>query len=110
VGGGEQRRRYREAERLGGPEIDRELEFCRQFYRKVARPLTIENAGDINAGTTIGVRLTRSIADQPAGCNESTEHIARRDCVECSKPNDLAAPAVKKRTSANQHCTRTRLC
>src|SRR5262249_54152085 len=69
VGAGKQRRRHREAERLGSPEIDRELEFCRQFYRKVAGLLTIENADDINAGTTIGFRLARSIADQPAGCN-----------------------------------------
>src|SRR5262245_1857612 len=76
VGAGEQRRLHREAERLGSPEIDRELEFRRQFYRKVARPLTIENAGDVNAGTTIGVRLARPIADQPTSCNESAEHIA----------------------------------
>jgi len=44
VGGGEQRRRHVEAERLGGSEIDYELEFDGSLDGKLARPIALEDA------------------------------------------------------------------
>src|SRR3974390_1197899 len=37
VGSGQQGLRHRQAERPGGVEVDRDLEFCRLYYRQVAR-------------------------------------------------------------------------
>ena len=37
VGASEQRQRYGEAERIGCPEVDDELKFCRQLHRKIGR-------------------------------------------------------------------------
>ena len=39
-----------EAERLGGLEIDDELELGRLHHRQVGRLLALENAADIDAG------------------------------------------------------------
>ena len=47
VGTGEQRRWDRQSERLGGLEIDHQLELGRLFDRKVARPSAFENPIDV---------------------------------------------------------------
>jgi hypothetical protein len=43
------------------------------------------------------------------GSRRLTDRVARRNCVESGKPNNLAAPAVEKRTSAHKQGTSTGL-
>src|SRR5262245_45751001 len=63
VGAGYQLRRNRKTKCLGSPEVDREIEFCRELNRKIARLLALENAGDIYTGPAVSVGLTCSIAN-----------------------------------------------
>ena len=43
---------YGKAERLGGLEVQDDLEFCRQLNRKIARLGAAQNAIDISRGAT----------------------------------------------------------
>jgi hypothetical protein len=67
IGASDQPRRHREAKCFGGPEVDSEFEFCRQLHWELARLLPLYKAGDINAGTAVGILRTRAITNQAAG-------------------------------------------
>ena len=54
VGAGEQRRWHLDAERLGGFEVDHELEFGRLLHRQIGGLRAFENPPSVNAGETMG--------------------------------------------------------
>src|SRR5512145_3189506 len=54
-------RRYREAELLGGFQIDHQLEFGRLFDRQSGRLYALQNFGDGYGGAAIQVRKVRAI-------------------------------------------------
>ena len=60
-----------ETERLGGLEIDHELELCRQHNRQLTRLLAFEDASGINAGLTICI----------SNAGRVTHQAARRDII-----------------------------
>src|SRR5262249_4839583 len=86
VGGHLHDQRHREAERLGGLEIDDQLELSRLQYGQVRRLLPFENPPHIDAGLTIGIGEACRVADQAAGRDIVTEVVdgrngmARRQC------------------------------
>ena len=67
VGAAEQRQREGEAERLGGLEIDNELDFCKQLDRQVGGLLPVENAPAIYANKALSFGKARTVSDKTAG-------------------------------------------
>src|SRR5947209_4814214 len=61
VSAGEERGRHCEAERLGGPEIDRELEFGRRMNWQVGRLLALEDAIHVTRSATVLVEKIGTI-------------------------------------------------
>jgi hypothetical protein len=81
VGAGEDRGRHRQAERLGGVEVDDKLEGRRLLDRQIGGLGALEDLSDVNAGLAIGSREARSIADQAAGRDVFTILIDRRNGI-----------------------------
>src|SRR3984893_12375366 len=77
VGAGEDRWRDGQAERLGGLEIDHQLECGRLLDRQIGGLGALEDSSGVNADLTIDSREARSIADQAAGRDEFATLIAR---------------------------------
>src|SRR5262249_23740115 len=102
VGASDQRRRHCKTECLCSAEVDSKVELCRKFNRKIARLLAFQYPSDIDAGTAISVRGTSTITDQSSGGGGAAKRKARRNCVECGKPNQLVAVGAKKCTSSHK--------
>src|SRR6267142_1754837 len=67
VGAGEDRWRDREAERLGGVEIDDQLEPRWLLYRQIGGHGALEDLSGVGAEQAIHAREARPVADQAAG-------------------------------------------
>ena len=74
----EQRRRHRQSERLGGLQIDHEIEFGRLHDRQVGGFFAFEDATDIGSGVLVALGDVGPIADQPSGDRVFAKLIDRR--------------------------------
>jgi hypothetical protein len=61
-----------EAERLGGFEIDGQLDFCGLLDRKISRFLDFENAPGMDASSAVRIAEAAAIANQAASQDELT--------------------------------------
>src|SRR5262245_4137419 len=66
VGAARQRQRERNSERLGGLEVDDQLNFCDLLHRQVGRPFALENAPGVDTGLPPSTRIVRSVAHKTA--------------------------------------------
>src|SRR6516162_1219483 len=96
VGAGEDRGRHRQAQRLGGLEIDDQLEGRRLLDRKIGGLGTFEDPPDIIAGQVIGCRKGHPVADQASVCDVFSPIVDRRNAVAQSQGYNLLAPAVEE--------------
>src|ERR1700686_1287876 len=74
-------RRYLDAERFGGLQVENELEPCRLLHRQVGGLGTLEDVAGIDADLTKTIREVGSVAHQPAGYEQITVRIKRRNPV-----------------------------
>jgi len=85
VGAREERLWHGEAERLGGLEIDDQLDPGALVDRQIGGFLTLEDPSGVNADLVKGSREARSIADQAAGSGVITKSIDRRKAVKAGQ-------------------------
>src|SRR6185295_20284401 len=98
-----------EAERLGGLEIDDELEFGRLQDRQIGRLRAFQDLPNIVAGLPIRVRDIRAVADQTASNGEFAELINRRQLVLCRKLYDQFASRIEKGIRRHKQSARAHL-
>src|SRR5713226_7517729 len=70
VGAAEQREREGDPERLGGLEVDDQLDLRGLLDRQVGRLFALENPADVDTGQTVRIRKTASVAHQASGRGE----------------------------------------
>ena len=88
--GDEQERGYSKPERLGGFQVDDQLEFGRLIDRQVGRLRALENPRRLNARPAIGIREAASVAHEAIGPNHLTTG-KRWNCMLRCQRDDLFA-------------------
>ena len=83
VGDGEQRRRHVDAKRLGGLEVNDQLELSRLHDWQVGWPLSLKNLACVDAYLPICIGKSGSIADQSSGCGKFAKWIHRWNRMTC---------------------------
>src|SRR5260221_10677727 len=96
VGALQDRLRHREAERLGGLEVDHQLKFGRLLDWQIGWLGAVEDLAGVNAGLAHGSRLARSIADQAAGSGGFTPRIDRWNGMARCQRHEVLAPAEEQ--------------
>jgi hypothetical protein len=86
---------YAEAERLGGLEVDHEVERCWLHHRKFGGPFAFENSASIDSNLAISISQTGAIADKSSRLGKFAAPMHRGNCVTAShfRPHvDIQSP------------------
>ena len=84
---------YIELERFGGCHVDDEIDLARQLYRHIGGCRPFENPASVDAGTTIGIGLARSVAHKDAGFGVAAKGSARRQRIASRQRGELSTSA-----------------
>src|SRR6516165_4031656 len=95
----------REAQRLGGFQVDDQLEFGRPLDRQIGRLVALENPPGMDARSAKGSWDVVTVTDQAAVGGILTKSINRRNRMARRERNDLIAPADKKSACADDKRT-----
>src|SRR5262249_4773252 len=93
IGAHKQRRWDLEAKRLGGLEVDDKYERGRLQYWQFGRLCATQNTADVEAGLSIPVRDTGSVAHQATGLDELSRKEHRGNDAPCRQPYELVTLA-----------------
>src|SRR5450759_1948112 len=105
VDDGEQPGRKSEPERLGGFEVEDQLELGRLYNRQIRRLLTLEDAAGIDAGLVVRIVRTGSVTHQTATHGGFALLIDRWDRMTRCQRHDLIALTVKEGVGADDERT-----
>src|SRR5262249_30126785 len=86
VGAGDERRRHREAKRLGGLEIDNEFELCGLLDRQIGGLNSLENFVDKDRGALEVRGVVGRVRDQTSGPRSVTVARQSNKTVLCREP------------------------
>src|SRR6516165_11207099 len=103
VGAAGQGQWHGNAERLGGLEVDDQLDFRGLHDREVSRLLAFENAPGVDAAQTICVRSIASVAHQTTGGGKLPVLEDRWNAVAEGECADLRGVEVEPRIGAADH-------
>ena len=81
ISAGKKRRRHREADCLGGLEVDHQLEFRRALYWKVGGLFALKDSIDVASSLPAWINRIRSVRDEATASDEETERIDRGQSV-----------------------------
>src|SRR5260221_10003112 len=85
-----------EAERLGGLEVDHQLELDRSLNGKLARLLSLEDAIGIDSRAPKIIGQVNAVGQQAAEFSVETERIDGREAVASSRRDNLRAMADRE--------------
>jgi hypothetical protein len=97
--------RHGNAERLGGLEIDDQLQDARLLHRQIGRLGARENPADIGSSLAKDSREARSIADQPASHSEFMLRVDRGNGIARRQRHGLLAPTAEGRVAGDKEST-----
>src|SRR5262245_9061622 len=96
AGASEQRRRYRQAERFSGLEVDDQFNFGQLLDGKVSRPFALENAPGVNADLPIWRSEARPVAHQATGLGVLMKWVDSGHRVAGRQSRKLLALAIEE--------------
>src|ERR1700734_1494080 len=102
VSGGQQRLRDGEAERVGGLEVDDQLDFYGLLDRQIGWFLAFENAPGINANLAEPIAEAAAKAHHAAGEGELTEWVNRGQRMAGRQRGELFGTPVEEGAAADQ--------
>src|SRR5262249_25048160 len=103
VGAREKRRWHFKAERLGGLEIDDQLQLSWKLDRQIARCSALQDFVHVDGGTMKTVAQIDSITDQPAVYDMLTISIDHWQSHCCCQSRNLLTLAKQHRGLQNDH-------
>src|SRR5262249_20519165 len=102
VGEREQPVRNLEAERLGGLEVDAQLDFRGLYHRQVGRLFTLEKATGVKSDLSVLLCQADSVTDEPSRDYELMKQVHGRNRMACRKFNEALDPIVKERITPDE--------
>ena len=105
----EQRERDGDVERLGGLEVQEQLNFRGLLYRQLARLFAFKDARGVDASETVSVDNAAAIARQAASGDELAVCIDRRHRVADGQCGELFASGCEKRLGPDHEPARAQL-
>src|SRR5262245_55561400 len=107
VGAGKQAIRNGESERLGGLEVDDEVDLPGLIDWQVGRLRTLENAAGVEADVAVRLRKIAPVAHQPASCGKSAKLIDRGHRLAERQGRKLFDPSIEVYVRGDHERTRS---
>ena len=91
VGAREQRDRHVQSERLGGLEVDEQLELVGELHREIGRRFAFQHAVDIPCRAPVEVKIVHAVGRKPASRDvETKRENARQSMARCQRDDEVA--------------------